>query len=314
MYKHIIVVAIILMMGSSVFAQDDERAMVDAPENIDVTGDASDILRQFEISGLIPSGAEMVVDEAFISLTTAGANFSTYATDIEAENFVMGATINFDPQADVIEACGIGGHIERRGGSSITGWNGSGFTSQVTVSLPRYLTVMVTSLGDMLIMEKESRTDDADFEVIQSVVDIEDSVVLTAVVLDQMMNVYVDGELAVTYEVDTRRGSWAFVLTSGAQTTRCSATDFFAYQIPDDYVFGLCNITSYGTVNMRTGPSTSFDRAGQLAYEETVEAVGQADDDIGFTWWQLDTGAWVREDVITAEGDCRTLPIVEAEL
>jgi hypothetical protein len=50
---------------------------------------------------------------------------------------------------------------------------------------------------------------------------------------------------------------------------------------------------------------------GQLAAGATQRAAGQSTSDDGFVWWQLDDESWVRDDVINALGDCRSIPDME---
>lgn len=73
---------------------------------------------------------------------------------------------------------------------------------------------------------------------------------------------------------------------------------------------GGCTVTALGVINMRSGPGTAYPRVGSLAENETAISVGQAEGLDGFTWWKLDDGNWVREDVVSATGDCTGLPVV----
>jgi hypothetical protein len=72
-----------------------------------------------------------------------------------------------------------------------------------------------------------------------------------------------------------------------------------------------CTVTG-ANVNLRTGPGTNFDVAGTLAADTAMTATGQAQGADGFVWWNLESGAWVRSDVVTEEGDCASLPAVAA--
>ena len=71
---------------------------------------------------------------------------------------------------------------------------------------------------------------------------------------------------------------------------------------------GLCEVVAGGTVNLRGGPGTDFERAGTLNAGDRIEVVGQAEDGSGFTWYELENDAWVREDVISLQGDCSDIP------
>lgn len=75
---------------------------------------------------------------------------------------------------------------------------------------------------------------------------------------------------------------------------------------------GACSITVAGdfAVNIRSGPATTFDIAGQLTEGQTLDLAGQMQDANGMTWWQTADGNWVRSDVVTQQGDCASLPTV----
>ncbi len=72
----------------------------------------------------------------------------------------------------------------------------------------------------------------------------------------------------------------------------------------------VCNISSDISVNLRSGPGTNFDRAGTLEPGNTVSAVGRTNGTDGFTWWLLQTGVWIREDVAIEDGQCNALPLI----
>lgn len=72
----------------------------------------------------------------------------------------------------------------------------------------------------------------------------------------------------------------------------------------------VCNISSDISVNLRSGAGTNFDRAGTLEPGNVVSAVGQTNGTDGFTWWLLQTGVWIRDDVAITDGQCNALPII----
>ncbi|MBZ0282747.1 MAG: SH3 domain-containing protein [Anaerolineae bacterium] len=69
-----------------------------------------------------------------------------------------------------------------------------------------------------------------------------------------------------------------------------------------------CFVQPSGEVNMRTGPGTNFDRAGQLLAGDIQPVVAQSINNSGFIWYQLANDYWVREDVVELQGDCQTIP------
>lgn len=79
--------------------------------------------------------------------------------------------------------------------------------------------------------------------------------------------------------------------------------------IADSTVSGAaCVVTAANDVNLRAEPSTDADIPATLSAGTGRFVVAQTVDDDGFTWWQVDTGAWVRGDVVTTAGDCTAVP------
>mgnify|MGYP000011435461 FL=1 len=69
-----------------------------------------------------------------------------------------------------------------------------------------------------------------------------------------------------------------------------------------------CTVSPSQNANLRSGPGTGFDRAGTLSANESATVVAQATGSGGFTWWQLESGNWIREDVVTESGNCEDAP------
>jgi hypothetical protein len=130
------------------------------------------------------------------------------------------------------------------------------------------------------------------------------------ILLEDRMHIYANGQLAVRdVPIVMRAGSFATALVSEDPNVACEVTDIWAFEaIP--LVPGLCTVSTSNTVNQRSGPGTGYAVAGQLSPGQTGTAVGQHDGGDGFIWYQLDGGAWMREDVITLYGDCGSLPDV----
>lgn len=68
-----------------------------------------------------------------------------------------------------------------------------------------------------------------------------------------------------------------------------------------------CSLTANGNANLRSGPGTTFDRAGALSGGEVAEADAQNLASDGFTWYRLASGGWVRADLVTAAAECAGL-------
>lgn len=75
----------------------------------------------------------------------------------------------------------------------------------------------------------------------------------------------------------------------------------------------ICTLTAPDEVrNVRAGASTQFDIVQVLEANQSTTAVGQAIGELNLTWYQTDTGGWIRVDTIDSDGDCSALPVVEA--
>ncbi len=81
-------------------------------------------------------------------------------------------------------------------------------------------------------------------------------------------------------------------------------------EAPNASVAATCALTANSSINLRGGPSTTFDRVGSLADGQSVDADGQTTAADGFTWYRLSTGEWVRADLVTAAAECAGLAIV----
>lgn len=75
---------------------------------------------------------------------------------------------------------------------------------------------------------------------------------------------------------------------------------------PDD-----CWISAPANANQRAAPSTTAEQRGTLAANSGRLGIGRALDATGYTWWQLDNGNWIREDVVEAAEACSELPLAE---
>ncbi len=71
-----------------------------------------------------------------------------------------------------------------------------------------------------------------------------------------------------------------------------------------------CTITPPQMVNLRSGPGTSFARAGSLNAGQTATINGQAQGSDGKTWYRSTDSTWVRGDVAHAPPECASVPTV----
>jgi hypothetical protein len=72
-----------------------------------------------------------------------------------------------------------------------------------------------------------------------------------------------------------------------------------------------CFIYANVTVNLRTFPSTDAVIGGSLPSRQGLIVGAQTRSDDNARWWQSLDGVWVREDVVTAVGDCENVPTIE---
>ncbi|MCB9450027.1 MAG: SH3 domain-containing protein [Anaerolineaceae bacterium] len=130
-----------------------------------------------------------------------------------------------------------------------------------------------------------------------------------ALMLNDRIHLYVNGKL-VLQDVQTPvyPGIFGVGINSDDPEASCEIRDIWAYEATP-LVPGEClAATTSGTVNQRSGPGTSYAVAGQLRTGETQRVTGQSSSGGGLKWYQLDNGAWMREDVVTLSGDCGGLP------
>lgn len=93
----------------------------------------------------------------------------------------------------------------------------------------------------------------------------------------------------------------------GAAQSSSDSTDN-ANAVPE----AACTVSAAGNANLRSGPGTSYKLQGQFAGGTSQSATGQFTGADGFVWWQLESGSWVRSDVVNESGNCDNLPVVTA--
>jgi hypothetical protein len=131
-------------------------------------------------------------------------------------------------------------------------------------------------------------------------------------VLRDKVTVYLDGRRVLEdVPAQERAGTYGIALMSKDANARCEGTDIWAWEVDQVVEFGeQCGVRATGAVNLRSGPATSFERAGMLEAGQTAIVTGQATDAEGFVWWQLESGSWVRSDVVGMAGNCTHVPQV----
>lgn len=298
MQKLLLIIGLLLVAGiTRAFAQDASTL-----SRFDATPET--VVRELETLGMFPSGGALAFDG--VNSTLVGSSqFITLDIDNEHTNFVFGGEIALisDTDTDELETCALVAHAVIESGSTETETTITEYTQINT-----FVDVGITNAGEVYIVDRYgTEQSDLSVEVFDS--EVTDSIYLLAIMLDESLTVYLDGEIIITdYETVAPAGGFAFALETVNPRATCTGTNLWAYTLPDDFVTGRCEITTEGVINKREGGNTNFDVVGQMTTGEVEEAIGQSTDDEGFTWWQLEPFAWVREDVVTAVGDCRTLP------
>lgn len=296
----LIIITILLSSASSILAQIAENEAI-ILENYASTPDL--IMDELEDLGLIPSGVEVAFNQNGLAFSGAEAQFSNFPDETGATNIVMGATLNFLAQAEDLEFCAITTRTQRIENNRLE--DGANI---VTIRLDTYVAVGVDSEGSIFTFEI---SEDAEIDLLENAVNISDPVNLLAVVIEDTLTLFVNGEALITdYALTLPSGSFAFLYSGMDEDSACEAETFFAYTIADD-LLGDCRVSTDSPVNRREGASTDFARVGQLLAGENSPAIAQTIGTDGFIWWQLDDDSWVRDDVVDTMGFCNRLPEVE---
>lgn len=299
----IIVMMIIVSSATVSFAQETDADSIIILETYAST--PNEILDELENLGIVPSGAEEALSQTGLSFSGAEAQFSNFPNEADASNIVMGARLNFSPQAESLEFCAMTTRTQRVESNRLE--NG---TNIVTIRLDTYVAMGVDSEGSIFTFEI---SDDAEINLSEQALDLTAPVNLLAVVIEDKLTLFVNGEaVIIDYELTLPNGSFAFLYSGTDEESACLAETFFAYTIANDLV-GVCRVSTDSPVNRRDGAGTDFARVAQLLAGESLEAVGQTIGTDGFTWWLLEDESWVRDDVVTTTGFCRRLPEVDIE-
>lgn len=112
--------------------------------------------------------------------------------------------------------------------------------------------------------------------------------------------------------VDASAPDFVFVTPTPSSTPTITATvTARATATPD--LSASCTLTVVNGANLRAGPAVETEKVGSAAVDFVLTAVGQAENTQDFfTWWQLDTGEWIREDFVREGEGCDALPNVQS--
>lgn len=77
---------------------------------------------------------------------------------------------------------------------------------------------------------------------------------------------------------------------------------------------GMCQLEVLIGASLRSGPGVDQERIGSAAVGFLLRADGYAFNPVEYMrWWRLDTGEWVREDLVAEAPDCEALPEIKTE-
>ena len=259
-----------------------DRPPVPAPDTLINAATAEPaLLAELESSGLIAAGAQLVFAENYV-YTTGTNRLQVLAPSLSMTDVMMAGNLRYSASpAPENESCSM--------------------LARLTEGESR-LEVGIDSAGNLYLAEDDAR------RVLQSGLDVSRAHQLVLLALDNRLLVYRDGALAGDETVTPASGMVGIQVRGSAAGATCEVTAMRVYEVPAVGA-GQCEIrASGGAVNKRSGPGASMEIVGVLEADVAMQARAQAASADGLTWWQLDDGAWVREDVVTEQGGCRALP------
>jgi len=270
---------------------------VDLPESLtSFDGKPKEAIAELEQLGVIPAGSSQIFNENRAYFTGQGNWFTPLASRSPHKNIVMGGELTFTVgNTDKFESCTFLSHINLNDQDVAT----------------TYVEVGLGNDSYPFIYDLYSEAQDGHVQVGSTKLDLKQPHHVLFTAIDGVANVYVDGALEISnFKLGERSGTYGISLTGRGPKARCDGKNIWAFAVPSVKP-GECAVSSTKTANKRSGPGTTFDAAGQLAAGDEVVVIGQAKGSDGKSWWQLKDETWVREDLVTAVGDCANIPIVK---
>ena len=258
-------------------------------------GKPKEAIAELEQLGVIPSGSSQIFNENRAYFAGQGNWFTPLASRSPHKNIVMASELTFTVgNTDKFESCTLMSSINLDNQHVATTYLEVGFGND---SYP-------------FILDVFSEAQDGKFEIGTTKIDLTQPHHVLFTLINGAANVYVDGNLEITnFKVSERAGTYGISLTGRGPKARCDGKNLWAFAVPSVKP-GECAVTSTKAANKRSGPGTTFDAAGQLAAGDETGVIGQAKGADNKSWWQLKDETWVREDLVTAIGDCANVPIV----
>lgn len=289
-----------LLAIAETFTFESPAATTTLPAELAHMGDPwQEVVEELEATGLIGSGGSLVFQEDRVFLDGESSRYTSLTQNRSAANFVMAGRLDFVPDT----MPGMDLNTEMCVMLSRLTADVSTFTGQVVA-------VGLTGRGFPFAGDFSSVVDLEGLEIANTPVSLESPIDLLLIAKGSQLTVYINNALFFEQVViQDRSGTFGVALGSQSERSVCEFSDIWAYEVP--FVEpGVCEVRVTGSVNWRSGPGTDNPVAGQVTPGENPRVTGQAADSAGFTWWQLEGGGWVRDDVVTAAGDCRDVPVV----
>lgn len=254
----------------------------------------SSAVSELQKDGIIPKGGSLVFEEDYAFFSGRGDFFVSLGRQRPETDFIMAGEIKYDVGTETeYENCALLSRLQP---------NENG-------PAENFLEVGLDNDHDVTFFDRFGPGDiNTNYDYVEANVDLSVPHHLMILALDNQLTVYLDGEMVVSnFEIAERAGIYGIGLHGRGVGSRCEGRNIWVYQVPYAPP-GVCEIRAEGPVNMRSGPGTSFDRAGRLTAGTTKRAQAATIGDDGFIWFQIEDGRWVRNDVIEAFGDCQNLP------
>ncbi len=284
-----------LAKGSTVATTNTTTDMPESLTSYD--GKPKEAIAELEQLGAIPSGSSQIFNENHAYFAGQGSWFTPLARRAPHKNIVMAGELTFTVgNPDKFESCTLTGRIG-------TDDQGAAVT---------YVDVGIGNDGYAYIYDRFSEAQDATYEVGTTELDLTMAHHLLFTLIDDQANVYIDGSLEISdFAIKERSGTYGIALSGEGPKARCDGRNIWAFSVPSVKP-GQCAVSSTKAANKREGPGTTFATSGQLAAGDEAVVSGRAKGSDGKNWWQLDDETWVREDLVTAVGDCANVPIVKS--
>jgi hypothetical protein len=264
---------------------------------LDYAGEWSDAVAELQDNEVIAVGGSLVFQEDRAFFSGQGNFFTPLASRSPYSDVVMAGELAFTPSdTSDLETCTLLVRIQ---------------TDDVGVTT-NYLEVGLDNRGYAYWADLYgSGSDDFDFGILDFSLNSDNSSHFLFIAQDDRLAVFIDGEVAISdQQISESTGTYGISLYGQCPGASCEGSNIWVYQSPS-FTPGVCEISATSTVNKRSGPGTTFDRAGQMDAGTIMEAIAQSEAPDGFIWWRLEDETWVRDDVIDAQGDCLNVPEAE---